>query len=199
MVNSETVLSFWFGEFDALGLATPETVKRWWQKSDRFDEDVRSRFLETYEAIVDGRLQDWLQTARGRLAYIIVLDQFSRNMFRGEACMYSADAQATDACVDGVEIGHDRQLRPQERVFFYMPLMHSERLADQDRCVRLFEQLCDEVKGEVYERLSGNLKYARAHRDIVAEWGRFPHRNDILGRESSPAERAFLKQPGSSF
>jgi uncharacterized protein (DUF924 family) len=195
----ERVLSFWFGELDAQGCASKDSSERWFQRSDVFDDLVRNDFQRDYDAIMTGAREDWLATPRGRLAYIIVLDQLSRNMFRGSPTMFAGDGLALRASLEGIDMGTDRQLRTDERTFFYMPLMHAESLEHQERCVALFQRLRDEVEGEVRDRINSNLQYAIRHRDIIAQWGRFPHRNVLLGRTSTPAEVEFLKQPGSSF
>ena len=173
----EEVLSFWFAD-----------PPRWWRKDPAFDAEVRDRFLAVHGAVERGEHEDWLETARGALAYVIVLDQLSRNMFRGTARMFAGDARARAAARRAVDRGDDRTLSEAERSFLYMPFMHSEDLADQDRGAGLF------ASGAPAE-----LRYAEQHRDIVRRFGRFPHRNALLGRESSPEEQEFLKQPGSSF
>jgi uncharacterized protein (DUF924 family) len=199
MTNPERILSFWLGTLDEHGLADRDLSKRWWTKSDAFDSEVRTAFEGDYHAIAGGQRESWLDTARGSLAYVIVLDQFSRNMFRGTAQMYAEDDRALSAAKRAVERGLDTELATDERVFLYMPFMHSEEVEDQRRCVQLFEQLADELSGPAQERARFNTKFAHQHRDIVEKWGRFPHRNAILGRETTAEEREFLKQPGSSF
>ena len=173
----DDVLSFWFSN-----------PTRWWVKDPVFDSEIRDRFLPLHEAIVRGECEDWLRTPRGTVAYIVVLDQFSRNMFRGTARMFDSDAQARAAAARGLDRGDDRSLSPEERVFLCMPFMHSEDIADQERSVALFATAP-----------SDNLRFAVLHRDIVQRFGRFPHRNAVLGRDSMPEEVEFLKQPGSSF
>lgn len=172
----DDVLAFWFTD-----------PARWWKKDPAFDAEVRDRFLELHAAVQSDEREDWLETPRGSLAYVIVLDQFSRNMFRGSARMFEADARALAAARRAVDGGFDRELSAKEREFLYMPFMHSEAIADQDRCVGLFASTGD------------SLRYAEAHRDIIRRFGRFPHRNALLGRPSTPEELEFLKQPGSSF
>ncbi len=174
----EDVLSFWFAD-----------PARWWRKDPAFDDEIRSRFAGLHAAVVRGEHEAWRDTPRGALAYVIVLDQFSRNMFRDSARMFAGDAQALSAARATVDRGDDHALTSDERLFLYMPFMHSEELADQDRCMTLLEAL-----GRSFE-----LDYARRHRDIVARFGRFPHRNQLLGRTPTPEELEFLKQPGSSF
>lgn len=195
----QPVLTFWFGELDEHGLCTPETVKRWWQKDPEFDRGLCARFLEEHATVMRGERDAWLGEPRGRLAYIVVLDQFSRNMFRATPRMFEGDERAVEAVLEGLTLGSDRKLGLHERVFFYMPLMHAERLDLQDRAVEIFATLAAAAPPSARAILEGNVKYAHAHRDIVARFGRFPHRNVILGRESSAEEEDFLKQPGSSF
>lgn len=197
--GSERVLSFWFGQLDEQGRASEETAARWWKKDSAFDQQIREEFEAEHRAILAGQREDWLKTPRGRLAYIIVLDQFSRNMYRGTPQMFAADDWALRAALEGIEQGMDRFLATDERVFFYMSLMHSEELKIQDRSVEVFSSYCNEVDGELQQRIGKNLDFAVRHRDIIVRWGRFPHRNAILGRTSTAEELAFLEQPNSSF
>jgi uncharacterized protein (DUF924 family) len=198
-MNPEDVLSFWLGELDPQGLATPEVSQRWWRKDREFDGQVRQQFEPLWQALQRGEYQSWLDDARGRLAYVIVLDQFSRNMFRDQPAAFAGDARALAAAAGGIERGHDRALPGVARVFLYMPFMHSEALPEQERGVALFTALRDESQGELRKQMANNARFAERHRDVIARWGRFPHRNHILGRTSTPEELAFLEQPGSSF
>ena len=193
------VLDFWFGNLDANGQAAPEVAKRWWMKNPAFDREIREAFGQDHAAIVAGGRETWLATPRGRLAYVIVLDQFSRNMFRDTADAFAHDAQALHATLGGIERGDDHALAFDERTFLYMPLMHSEDLGPQDRLVGLLTRWRDALATDQRTRLEGTIEYARRHRAIVARFGRFPHRNAVLGRTSTPEEIEFLKQPGSSF
>lgn len=195
----EEVLSFWLGPLREDGSAEPSQAAKWWKKDDTFDALVRSRFGALSLAVRAGERASWLAEPRGRLAFVIVLDQFSRNMHRNTPEMFAADGQALQLVLDGIAAGADRRLATAERTFFYMPLMHSEDLAMQERCVALFTAFRDEAIGDAREPLSGALGFAIRHRDIVARFGRFPHRNAILGRASTPEEEQFLAQPGSSF
>ncbi len=195
----EAVLDFWFGVLDESGRADEEHSSRWWKKDENFDEEIRRRFGTLHAEIVEGRHEDWLDSPKGLLAYVIVLDQFSRNMFRGTAAMFASDEQAVDAASRGIERGFDQKLALSERTFLYMPFMHAERLEAQERCVELFARFADELEGEERKAILGNHDFAIRHHDIVEKWGRFPHRNEILGRDSTEAEIAFLKKPGSSF
>lgn len=195
----EQVLEFWFGELDASGRAKPEVAKRWFQGGPAFDRAVRDQFLSVHAAVAAGGHEDWLTTPRGRLALVIVLDQFSRNMFRGTPASFARDGRALELSFDGIARGDDKKLRTDERTFLYMPLMHSEKLAVQERCVDLFATFGDSLAEDARDAVTRNLDYAVRHRDIIRRFGRFPHRNAILGRASTPEEAEFLKQPGSSF
>jgi uncharacterized protein (DUF924 family) len=176
----EEVLKFWFEELGR---------EAWFQKSDATDELIRSRFLELHERIAGESAEAALTSPRRALATIILLDQFPRNMFRGTARAFATDSKALEVARGAVECGLDKVLDKDGRAFMYLPFEHSEDLGDQERAVELFTPLGDDE----YTR------YAIAHRDIIARFGRFPHRNAILGRPSTPEEEEFLKQPGSSF
>jgi uncharacterized protein (DUF924 family) len=195
----ERVLAFWLGELDPRGVAAKESASRWWKQDPEFDLEVRQRFERQRRAILAGDCEEWLGMPRGRLAYVIVLDQFSRNMYRDTAEAFSADSRALQVAREGVDIGVDRLLGVDERTFFYMPYMHSEEIEAQEECVALFEAFMNELSGELRGRVQRTLDYAIRHRDIVARFGRFPHRNQALGRVSTEAELVFLSQPGSRF
>ena len=195
----EVVLDFWFGELNELGCASPNQRKLWWTKSHAFDAAIRSEFLHDYEAIVAGDCEGWRQSARGALAYIIVLDQFSRNMYRGTSEMFAADELAREVCSEGLDAGFDDELSFDERVFFYLPLEHSEALPDHERCEQLFRRLCEVAPEELKADAEYYLDFAKRHRDIIERFGRYPHRNETLGRASTSEELEFLQKPGSSF
>jgi uncharacterized protein (DUF924 family) len=175
-VGPAEVLAFWRA-------AGPD---KWFEKDAAFDAEIRSRFLATYEAAVAGRLAVWEATPEGALALLIVLDQFPRNMFRGDARTYAADALARAIADRAIAEGFDLRVPEAERRFCYLPFMHSETLADQERCLRLSRQYGD----------AEFLQYAEQHADIVRRFGRFPHRNVILRRTTTPAEQAFLDGGG---
>lgn len=196
---SEDILDFWFGELGADGRASPENAKKWWKKDAEFDAHCREHFEQLHKAVMAGSHEDWCDTARGCLAYVIVLDQLSRNMYRGTPGMFASDARAQAAVLAGLAKGFDEALAVDERVFFYMPLMHSEDLSLQNTCVEHFQQMCDALDGDVKEHIGRNAGYAEQHRDIIARFARFPHRNGTLGRTCTPDEEEFLAQPGSSF
>lgn len=178
----DEVLRFWFGE----GAERGKAHKRWFEKNATFDAEVRARFLPLYEALAVN--DDWLSRPDDCLARIVVLDQFPRNMFRGTPRAFAADAKALAAARHAVEKGFDRDMLPVERQFVYLPFEHSESLADQDRACELMHPL----GRDLYD-------WALRHKRIVERFGRFPHRNALLGRASTDEETAFLAQPGSSF
>jgi uncharacterized protein (DUF924 family) len=193
MTTPDEVLDFWFPADQA------RANKLWWGKDEQLDAEIRQRFGPTLQAARAGELDDWTANARGRLALIVVLDQLSRNIHRGSPEAFAADPQARALTDEGLARAHDRELRPIERLFFYLPLEHSEALADQQRCVELMRELAGEVAPEQREQFEGFVDYAVRHLEIVARFGRFPHRNAVLGRTSTPEELEFLTQPGSSF
>jgi uncharacterized protein (DUF924 family) len=193
------VLDFWFGGLDASGRAAESARKRWWQKDAAFDRQIRERFGPLHAVLLGGAFPEWRREPRSVVAYVIVLDQFSRNMYRDSAGMYVSDELALQAAFEAIALGFDQDLPLDLRVFLYMPLMHSERVEVQRRCVQLFSELVQEVVGEAREAIAGNLHYAEQHLVIVERFGRFPHRNALLGRTSTPEEIEFLKEPGSSF
>lgn len=197
--EAEEVLAFWFGDLDEDGLASPAQQKRWFTKDPEFDREIEDRFGVVHVQLLEDFHRDWQRTPRGRLAAVIVLDQFSRNMYRDTPGMFVADPIALAMTNAALEAGEDTALRGDQRAFLYMPLMHAEDLAAQDRCVALFQAWHDASDGRLRERLALNLHFAILHRDIVARFGRFPHRNENLGRTSTPEELAFLQEPNSSF
>lgn len=159
--------------------------QRWFRPDAAFDAQLRERFLPAHEAAAAGRLDAWNASADGALALVLLLDQFPRNAFRGTARMYATDVQARKVAEAAIAAGHDRAVDPQLRQFFTLPFMHSEELRDLERCVALNEA----IGGE-------SLRFARHHRDIVARFGRFPHRNEVLGRPSTSEEESFLAEGG---
>jgi uncharacterized protein (DUF924 family) len=162
--------------------------ERWWKKDDAFDAAIRTRFLGIWEEARTGRLQDWRTSDDGLLALTIVLDQFPRNMFRGDARTYSTDSLAREVASRAIATGVDQRVDQTLRQFLYMPFMHSEALADQERCIALFS-----AAGE-----GENAKFAEGHADIVRRFGRFPHRNKMLGRATTDDEQKFLDEGGFS-
>jgi len=198
MTEAHSVLTFWFGNTNALTTA-PELSARWYKKDPGFDREIRARFLDLYLALLRREHESWLEEPEPCLAYLITLDQFGRNMFRDTALAFAADPVALRVAQHAITRGYDLALVGDMRAFMYLPLMHSEDLGVQEECVRCFHALCNEMQGELKAHFENNLSFAVRHRDIVARFGRFPHRNALLGRTSSPEELAFLEQPGSGF
>jgi uncharacterized protein (DUF924 family) len=159
---------------------------RWFEKDDAFDADIRRRFLATHEAAAAGKLADWEGTPDGALALLILLDQFPRNMFRGSARAFATDPQARAVTAAALLRGFDAQVPANLRAFFYLPFEHSEDMADQDRGIALYTAAGD----------TDGLKWAKIHHDIISRFGRFPHRNAVLGRTTTPEEQAFLDDGG---
>ena len=198
--EADAVHEFWFGALDARGRADREHTARWFKRDAEFDRLIGERFGALHAAAARGEQDAWCATARGRLSLVIVLDQFSRNLYRGDKKSFACDPRALAVARACVALGQDLTLVLDERGFLYMPFMHSEALADQDRCVELFTRLRDEQTDDESKKYVGNsLDFAERHRAIVQRFGRFPHRNAMLGRSSTAEEVEFLKQPGSSF
>lgn len=198
-VVAEDVLDYWFGAAPEDPATAQHKAALWWGRSEATDAELRERFGATHEAASAGHLDGWAATPAGRVALVVVLDQLSRNLHRGTPRAFAHDPAARSLALAAIDAGQDRVGPFFHRVFLYLPLEHSERLADQERCARLFEQLRVECPEPLRDLARAYLQYARAHRDIVARFGRFPHRNAILGRPSSAEELRFLEQPGSGF
>lgn len=167
------IIEFWFSE---------DVSKLWFKSTPEFDRELRESYLETWQRAKNGELENWKETAAGCLALVILLDQFPLNMFRDHAERYSTEAQSRDVARHAIERGFDRSLDAREKAFLYMPFMHSEVLTDQELALELFDQ----------PGLESNLRFARHHHDIIARFGRFPHRNEALGRENTEAEIEYL-------
>lgn len=186
------ILAFWFGRPGEPAHGQARSV--WFRKDAGFDDEIHSRFLPDVEAALAGKLADWAATPDGLLALLILLDQFSRNLFRGEARAFAGDAQARALAATAIAKGWDQPLLAVEKLFVYLPFEHSESLADQERSLALFTDLAAAHAG-----CDGFLYYARRHFEVIARFGRFPHRNAALDRDSTADEAAYLAQPGSGF
>lgn len=176
----EEILEFWFEEIDQ---------RCWWKKDTELDRLIVDRFSQTHDKATRGELFEWRNTARGRLAEIIVLDQFSRNMYRNSPGAFAYDAVALVLSQEAIFLGSDNDLTPVERSFLYMPFMHSESLMIHQMALELYKK----------NGIESNLDFEIKHKNIIERFGRYPHRNRILGRQSTKAEEDFLKQPGSGF
>ena len=190
----DPILDFWFGKPTVANTDYGKFRRMWFKKDAAFDALIREQFLVDYQSAVAGQYDTWQQSPRGCLALILLFDQMPRNMFRGSGQSFKTDPQALTVADHAIAQGFEQSLMPVERFFIYLPFEHSEALQHQHRCVSLFEALVDEVP-----ELKHGLDYALRHRDVIAQFGRFPHRNSVLGRVSTPAEVEFLKQPGSRF
>lgn len=195
----EKVLDFWFGPAGSAAEIAGRQRKLWFGKSATNDQAVTEQFASTLVAATAGLLDHWADTPRGRLALLIVFDQFPHHIHRNQPQAFATDPQALALTLAALKADEDQQLTPIERVFLYLPLEHAESKAMQDRSVALYEKLAREAAIEERTLFDDFLKYARQHRDVVARFGRFPHRNAILGRPSTSDELAFLKRPGSRF
>lgn len=202
MTDIDAILEFWFGEdFAELDDATIAGRQSglWWGKNDAADEEIRRRFEPQVRAAGAGRLDDWKVSPEGWLALILLLDQLPRNIYRDTPAMYEFDDRVRALCIEGLDVGIDTHLRLLQRVFFYLPLEHAESGDDQAWCVELMQALVRQATQDHKQLFEGFVEYAEAHKRIIDRFGRFPHRNAILGRESSSEEIEFLGQPGSSF
>jgi uncharacterized protein (DUF924 family) len=188
--KAEEVLDFWFGREGEPGYG--EFREAWFRKDPEFDRTVRERFQDLHEAAARGDLDAWRDEAHSCLALVILLDQFPRNMFRGDPRSYATDRKAQEIAEYAVDRALDRELPAFQRMFLYMPFMHSEDLEHQRRSVELFRVLGGDEEGD-------SSHYAVRHMEIIERFGRFPHRNEVLGRRTTPEEAEFLTQPGSSF
>ena len=178
--NIENVLHFWFEEIEP---------RQHWIKDATLDEHIAARFGALHDQAKTGSLADWRESPEGRLAEIIILDQFSRNIYRDEPESFASDALARRLSIEAVQCGADKALSVERRVFLHMPLMHSEELEDHQFALKVFDQ----------PGLENNLDFEKRHLKIIERFGRYPHRNEILGRDSTPEEYDFLTQPGSRF
>jgi uncharacterized protein (DUF924 family) len=188
--DADDVLRFWFAG---------KNVARWFVRDDAFDALIRRRFGTLAEAAGSGRLQHWTRTPEGWLALLVVLDQFPRNLYRGDAHAFASDDRALSTALHGLERGDDLLLPVMRRAFAYLPLEHAEHLTLQDRAVALFSALCAAAEPAQRAQAEEFLDYAQRHREVIARFGRFPHRNAMLGRTSTAAELAYLAQPGAGF
>jgi uncharacterized protein (DUF924 family) len=187
------VLDFWLGDGVELGWPTQDFGKKWFSGGAALDADIKTRFGELVTEALGGDLQDWEHEPLSLLALIIVLDQFTRNVFRGKGQAFQGDARTRELVLDALAKNWDQQLPLAGRIFLYMPLMHAEVLALQQECVRRFRQLKEDAPPGLKTNFQSNEDFAAKHRDIIARFGRFPHRNAALGRQSTPEEEVFLR------
>lgn len=187
------LLNFWFGHLGSADLPSSDRTNLWFGDNDVIKQQLIDTFNEDYIAATEGKLTDWAKTPRGRLALIILLDQFSRYIHRHSSEAFAYDALAQQLCVEGLRDKMDHSLTLIERVFFYMPLVHAENDGEQEKSIRLYQELVSLSMTETTQVYQLFLAYAYAHFRVVKEFGRFPQRNVLLGRTSTEAELAFLK------
>ncbi|MBD2776707.1 DUF924 family protein [Iningainema tapete] len=191
MSQAKEILDFWFGNPDEPGFGKPKAF--WFKKTPELDEELRSRFLKDYQKAAGGYLDEWVDLPETCLALILLLDQFPRNMFRGTPEAYATDWEALSAAQQAVAQGFDKKMLPVQRWFIYLPFEHSENLEHQTKAVQLFQQLSNDPDS------ASTIDYAIRHQAVIERFGRFPHRNEILGRISTLEEKEYLNQKGSSF
>jgi uncharacterized protein (DUF924 family) len=206
MDDARTVRDFWFGKLPL----SPEQLNRrmqlWFggdsvspEQRQHMDDAIRDRYEPLMQEAAAGRLDSWADGPRRRLSLILLLDQFPRNIYRGTARAFAYDAQALGLAISGMQSGADAALNPVERMFFYMPLQHSEVREVQDESVAAYRRLVMEAPDSLKEIFAGTLEYAERHRDLIERFGRFPHRNEVLGRASTKEEDAYLREGGDNF
>jgi len=195
------VLRFWFGDLKENEAASEAHRKMWWIKDHENDKRIKDNFGNDLKLAIDGELDDWKTCCDGLLALIILLDQFSRNIYRDTYKAFSQDKMSLQICTEGIGKGFDNELHPVKRIFFYMPLMHSECIDMQEKSLKCYSGLANEFTepGSVAKTVSNSYAYALRHYEIIKRFGRYPHRNEILGRESTQEEIEFLRESGSSF
>ena len=197
----EYILDYWFGQLKEGELPAEEKRELWWFKDPDFDNEIKTKFEFDLISAKRGAFKSWEESPRGSLALIILLDQFSRNIYRDTEQSFSQDKQVLGICLNGLEKGFDKMLHPVECVFYYIPLMHSEESAMQNKSVEYYLELAEEFASNpsLSKMLSENKLFADKHYLVIEKFGRYPHRNKILGRTSTPEEIKFLQEPGSSF
>ncbi len=198
-ITIKTVLDYWFGEIREDSGYLEERFGMWFSGGARIDAEVTERFKLAIEPAAGGERDGWQTTPQGRLALILVLDQFSRHVYRGKPDAFRQDKKAQTVCLDGLAACADLLLHPIQRAFFYLPLEHAEDLTLQRRSIACYEKLAREAPAPIRVGMENTRDYAIRHHDIIERFGRFPHRNEILGRKSTPEEIEFLKEPNSSF
>jgi uncharacterized protein (DUF924 family) len=195
----EKILEFWFGTFPNAWTGDESKYDMWFKSGAAYDAEVFSNFGADYFRAVEGEFDRWQDSPRGRLALIILLDQFSRHIHRGSAEAFAQDSRCQQLCIDGISAGDDQGLHPVERSFFYMPLQHAENMERQELSIQAYTQLVEDVPEKCREPFKATLEWARKHYYVIERFGRFPELNEILGRESTQDEIAFIEQGEYSF
>ena len=195
----DAIIAFWFQEKELTAPQIDGRMDVWFGEDAVFDQQIQSEFSGDVEEASDGTLDHWAHTPRGRLALILLLDQFRRNIYRGTAEAYAEDKRALKLCVEGAMEKKDKGLSPIQRAFFYMPLQHAESRKVQAKSVAIFTRLAEAVSPTYVETFMTIAQFAELHRDIVEQFGRFPHRNVVLKRSNTPEEEEYLASDGPSF
>jgi len=195
----EKILEYWFGGFPDAYSADLTRYKMWFEEGHKYDQEIFINFGSVYQQAVEGELEHWLDMPRGRLAIIILLDQFSRHIHRGYPESFAQDEKAQMICIEGIGAGDDMQLHPIERSFFYLPLEHAENIERQRLSVQAYMQLHADVPESHQQPYRDMLEYAMKHHYVIETFGRFPELNEILGRESKPEELAFIENDEFAF
>ena len=195
----ENILEYWFGGFPDAYSADPTRFKMWFEEGHKYDQEIFIRFGAVYQRAVEGELEHWLEMPRGRLAVILLLDQFSRHIHRGYPEAFAQDEKAQAVCLEGIGAGDDLNLHPVERSFFYLPLQHAEAIGKQKYSVQAFNQLLSDVPESHQQPYRDMLEYAMNHHYVIESYGRFPELNEILGRESTEEELRFIEEGEYEF
>jgi len=195
--SKQDVLKFWFQETDSKNLKL--AMKRWFEPDAKFDNEIKSKFSDLIEDALNGKTDDWSATIDGSLASVIVYDQFTRNIHRGSAASYTGDRRALAISKNIISLGHDKNLPLLQRLFLYLPFMHSEDKATQKQSVELYTELAKDAPSSVKKYFNDSLDFAKNHKEIIDKFGRFPHRNKDLDRESTKEELDFIKKKGRGF
>ena len=195
----EKILEFWFGTFPNAWTGDESKYEMWFRNGAAYDSEIFSRFGTDYIRAVDGELDNWTESPRGRLALIILLDQFSRHIHRGTAESFAQDEKSQQLSIEGISAGDDLNLHPVERSFFYLPLEHAEDMELQNLSIEAFRQLIQDVPEQYRKPFEASLEWAEKHRYVIERFGRFPELNEILGRESTTEEMAFIEEGRYSF
>jgi uncharacterized protein (DUF924 family) len=198
-VDYQSILDFWFGVTSSDIEILEQQSSLWWTKDPNVDKEIEIRFGASLDSLIAGQLNKWKQLPESYLAMIILADQFSRNIYRDTERAFAQDELALALTLEGIDAGIDMKLGLVQRVFFYLPLEHSESISMQYKSVEQYRQLHDVAPDNIRKKFKDHLDYAIQHREIIEKFGRYPHRNVILGRQSTIEEIEFLKQPGSSF
>ncbi len=195
----DEILKFWFGTPDKTTGVDSKLRARWFKKDLNFDREIEQKFGHHFQMLESGSWEAWTKSPRGTLALVLICDQFSRNVFRDTPKAFAFDSISTKVVTEAIEQGRDQKLSIFERPFLYVPLMHAESLELQNLCIEKFQELAKLSPEPQVKTALGFADFAEKHRVIIERFGRFPHRNKILGRESTTEEIGFLKQPGSAF